>query len=277
VAAPGEDRFGPWFQALETRHLSRLTFGEVRRGLQALSSLYVERRGRLGAGEALEGAGKRAAFALFYGPLHFLLVRGIVRALGAGAPPPRVLVDLGCGTGAAGAAWALEAGGCRVAGIDRSGWAVEEARWNYRALGLPGTAVRGDVMGAVLPGRGGALLAAFTLNEIEKETRAALRDRLLGAARLGASVLVVEPIARRSVPWWAEWSEAFRGAGGRDDEWRFAADLPERLRLFDRAARLDHGELTGRSLWVAGVAAAPATPPAVPAGTPPDPAPSRPE
>jgi SAM-dependent methyltransferase len=250
-----DDRFGPWFQALETRHLSRLTFGEVRRGLQALSSLYVERRGRLGAGEALDGSGKRAAFALFYGPLHFLLVRDIVRALEAGATAPHVIVDLGCGTGAAGAAWAIEGGGgCRVAGIDRSGWAIEEARWNYRVLGLRGTAVRGDVMGALLPGRGGAILASFTLNEIEKEARAALRDRLLCAGRLGAAVLVVEPIARRPIPWWEEWSTAFRDAGGRDDEWRFAPDLPERLRLFDRAARLDHALLTGRSLFLPGAA-----------------------
>ena len=49
--------------------------------LRALSSTYVERRGRLGDGAALSGAGKRAAFALFYGPLHYLLIREIVRAL----------------------------------------------------------------------------------------------------------------------------------------------------------------------------------------------------
>ena len=257
MAASGDDRFGPWFAALETRHLARLSFAEVRRGLVALSSLYVERRGRLGAGAALEGAGKRAAFALFYGPLHFLLVRGIVRALGAGAPRPRVVVDLGCGTGAAGAAWALEAGGCRVTGIDRSGWAVEEARWNYGRLGLLGTAVRGDLAGADLPGRRTAVLLAFTLNEIDDAARESLRERLLGAVRAGSSVLVVEPIARRSLPWWDGWSDAFRAAGGRADEWRLPADLPERLREFDRAARLDHGTLTARSLWAPGADADP--------------------
>ena len=81
------DPFAAWMDALEKRHLKDLTFPEVRRALQALSSLYVERRDRLGQGSALEGAGKRAAFALFYGPLHFLLVRAIVRALGAASSP----------------------------------------------------------------------------------------------------------------------------------------------------------------------------------------------
>ena len=83
------------------------TFKEVRHGLQALSSLYVERRERMAGGAALDGAGKRAAFALYYGPMHFLLVREIVRALALRAP--RRILDLGCGTGTAGAAWALEA------------------------------------------------------------------------------------------------------------------------------------------------------------------------
>lgn len=247
-----DDRFLEWCAALETRHMERLRFAEVRRGLQALSSLYVERRDKVGAGAALEGAGKRAAFALFYGPLHFLLVRAIVRALGAARPAPRSILDLGCGTGAAGAAWAMEAGRrCAVEGIDRSGWAVEEARWNYQTLGVAGRAGRGQVLDAPLPRRGAAILVAFTANELDEETRSALRDRLLRAARGGASVLVIEPIARRAFPWWDAWSAAFREAGGRDDVWRFPAHLPERLRLLDRAARLNHRELTGRSLWFA--------------------------
>jgi hypothetical protein len=62
----------------------------------------------LGAGAPLQGVGKRAAFALYYGPLHFLLIREIVRGLGAADKGVRPIVDLGCGTGDAGAAWALE-------------------------------------------------------------------------------------------------------------------------------------------------------------------------
>jgi SAM-dependent methyltransferase len=246
------DPFPVWFAALESRHLSRLTFVEVRRGLQALSALYVDRGRRLESGAALEGAGKRAAFALFYAPLHFLLTRHVVRALGAAGAGLRNIVDLGCGTGAAGGAWALESGGgCGVSGVDLSGWAVAEARWNYRAWAVRGVAARGDLMSARLPGRGSGILAAYTVNELDEATRAALLGRLLLSARRGARLLIVEPIARRPFPWWESWSKAFLAAGGRDDAWRFPADLPERLRLFDRAAGLDHRELTGRSLWLA--------------------------
>src|SRR3989454_12739562 len=97
--SPAADPFPAWFIALESRHLSRLTFAEVRRGLQALSALYVDRGKRLGTGAALEGSGKRAAFALFYAPLHFLLVRDVVRALGAGEAGPRRIGGSGGGAG----------------------------------------------------------------------------------------------------------------------------------------------------------------------------------
>ena len=76
------------------------------RALRALSSTYIERRATIHHGAALAGAGKRAAFALFYGPLHYLTVSEVVRGLEAGIPAPAVLVNLGCGTGASGAAWA---------------------------------------------------------------------------------------------------------------------------------------------------------------------------
>ena len=46
--------------------------------------------------------------------------------------------------------------------------------------------------------------------------------------------------------------ERFVEAGGRADRWRFTAELPERLRLLDRAAGLDHRELTARSLYLPG-------------------------
>src|SRR5262245_66504985 len=97
-----------WYAALEERHLASLTFPEVRRALQSLSTLYVGKREKIAAGTALDGAGKRAAFALFYGPLHFMTVRAVALALGPAAP--KRIVDLGCGTGVAGAAWASAAG-----------------------------------------------------------------------------------------------------------------------------------------------------------------------
>ena len=241
----------PWLRALEARHLADLTFPEVRRALQALSALYVERRGKISEGAAFDGAGKRAAFALYYGPLHFLLVREIVRALGAARNAPRTIVDLGCGTAAAGAAWALACGGrARLIGVDRNGWALEEARRTAHDFGLDATFRRGDAVEVPLQGPGVGIVAAFCANELDGPARERLREGLLDAARAGSSVLVVEPVARRPVPWWGAWSEAFRAAGGRDDLWRFRLELPELLVKFDRAAGLDHRELTGRSLWI---------------------------
>jgi SAM-dependent methyltransferase len=256
VSPACEPPLAAWFEALEARHLGELTFAEVRRALQALSSLYVERRGDLAGGGALDGAGKRAAFALFYGPLHFELTRRVLRSLGGDAPGATRIADLGCGTGAAGAAWGMEAGPrCEVAGLDRSGWAVEEARWTYRALGVRGSAERGDAARATLPGRGGAAVAAFTVNELTPPARDALRARLLAAGARGVRALVLEPLARRALPWWDGWEEAFVAAGGRADGWRFPAAMPDRWRLLDRAAGLDHRVIGCRSLYLPGRAA----------------------
>ena len=244
------DPFPAWFAALERRHLEVLEFREVRKALQALSSLYVERRGRLGSGAALGTAGKRAAFALFYGPLHLLLIRSIVRELGAATPAPRTIVDLGCGTGVAGAAWALE---ClpppAIDGVDVNPWATGEAQWTYSRLGLTGRAKKGDLARVAKGGRETAVVAAFTVNELETPDRDALRVRLLEG---GGPVLIVEPLARGVSPWWDEWEAEFRAQGGRADEWRFRADLPPALKLLDRAAGLDHAQLTARSLFRAG-------------------------
>lgn len=240
------DPFPAWFAALERRHLETLEFREVRKALQALSSLYVERRGRLGQGAALDSAGKRAAFALFYGPLHFLLIRAIVREVNAGTPPPRTIIDLGCGTGVAAAAWALEcAPPPAIEGVDVNAWATGEAQWTYARLGLPGRARKGDLSRVAIGDRT-AVVAAFTVNELETRARDELLARL---AERGGAILIVEPLARGVSPWWDEWEGAFRAVGGRADEWRFRAGLPPTLKLLDRAAGLDHAQLTARSLY----------------------------
>ena len=248
MSGPPPDPFPAHYAALEARHLGELRFAEVRRALQALSSLYVERREAIALGRALESRGKRAAFALYYGPLHFLLVREIVRGLGL--RPPARLVDLGCGTGSAGAAWALEGRpAASVHGVDRNGWAVGEARWTLRQLGVPGTAARGDAaLGASDPGAG--LVAAFTVNELEAAARGRLLERVRAASAAGAPVLVVEPVSRRVSPWWPEWRDAFARAGGREDEGRFRPSLPPPLALLGKAAGLDCRELVGRSLAI---------------------------
>ena len=244
------DPVGAWLAALDERHLADLTLPEVTRALRALSSLYVERREKLAAGGALDGAGKRAAFALFYGPQHFFVTRLIARALGA-ADAVRRVVDIGCGTGVAGAAIALEAGGAAVEGIDLNPWAVREANWTYRALQLDGRAVAANVSRARLEASPGTLLvAAYAVNEWPEGTQTLLLQRLLDVHVAGAAVLVVEPIGRRVNRWWPGWAEAFRAAGGREDDWRFAAALPPRQRALAKAAGLTVDALTARSLYL---------------------------
>jgi hypothetical protein len=242
-----------WLTALEPRHLATLRFAEVSRGVRALSASYVERRGRLSRGVVLDGGGKRAAFALYYAPLHFLTTREILRSLPGPAAQPDTIVDLGCGTGAAGAAWALELGGRpRIVGIDRHHWAVGEASWTCQLLGLRARVLQGDVLRAPLPTRRSGLVVGWLANELTVDGRARLLDILLTASRRGASVLVIEPIARRAAPWWSSWESAFVMFGGRGDEWRFRVPLPDVVKRLDRAAGLSHDELTARSLWLAG-------------------------
>lgn len=248
-----DEVFQSWFEALEQRHLSALTFPEVRRAVQALSGLYVERRERLDSAAEFNGAGKRAAFAMFYAPLHFLLVREIVRSIRPRLPQNTAILDLGCGTGAAGAAWASEAGSeATVLGIDKNSWALQECRWNYKQLGIPGKTKCADLDILQMP-RAKAIVAAFTINELQSAARARYLQEFLTLSQSGFPVLVIEPIARRLVPWWDDWAGRGAAAGGRVDSWRFRIDLPERLGLMDRAAGLDHRELTGRSLWLPGV------------------------
>lgn len=250
--------FGTWMAALEERHLADLRVPEVTRALRALSSAYVERRrhkatpgeGRQVHG-ALDSAGKRAAFALFYAPLHFIAVSAVVQAHGGQPLPSKTIVDLGCGTGAAGAAWALASQPSpSVLGIDRHPWAVEEANWTYRQLGVDGRARQGDVTRPLSSRRNDSIVAAYVLNELPEDARKRLEDRLLDAAAQGGRVLVIEPIARAIAPWWDDFAARVVRAGGRADEWRLPIDLPPLLEKFDRAAGLNHRELTFRSLFL---------------------------
>ena len=265
-------RFADWIASLEARHLREFTFSEVARALRALSSIYVERRHTLAEGAALGTAGKRAAFALFYGPLHYVLIAHVVGQLPGATTNISSLIDMGCGTGASSAAWATACGPSpRVLGIDRNAWALGEASETYRAFGLLGKTQRADVVPALEKGvgrlfrgaglaakkppdpfSGGAVLAAFAVNELSDAARDAILPHLLERGRRGDRVLVVEPIAGGVARWWPRWRRAFEDAGGRGDQWRFRAELPAIVAKLDRAAGLDHREITGRSLWIGG-------------------------
>ena len=163
------------------------------------------------------------------------------------------LVDLGCGTGAAGAGGRPRGDRPpRLLGIDRHPWALAEAARTYRAFGLAARTERADAPHALLTSPR-AVLAAFTVNELSDASREALLSRLLDRRAPGDRLLIVEPIARFVAPWWTRWRDAIVAAGGRADQWRFVVGLPPIVAKLDRAAGLNHRELTARSLWLSSV------------------------
>ena len=239
-----------WLRELEARHFSDLRFSEVTRALRALSSAYVERRdSALAEHRALDGAGKRAAFALYYGPIHFELIRAIAQRLEQ-PKGPGLVIDLGCGTGVAGAAIAtLTTPGSRVIGIDTHPWTLDEARFTYRALGLSAEVRRGFAGRTRIPENATFVVAAFVVNELKSEERAELLRELTAAVSRGTAVLIVEPISLRISPWWEEWAAAFLQMGGRADEWKIRTDLPPIVKRLAKSSSLRPDSLTARSLF----------------------------
>ena len=235
----GSAQFATFLTELEKRHLADLRFSDVTRALRALSSTYVERReSALADRRALDGHGKRAAFALYYGPIHFLLIQHIARELGI-AGVTGTIVDLGCGTGVAGAALASK--GVRVIGIDTHPWALDEARFTYATFGLSAAAAR-----VRFPADTACVVAAFLVNELTEADRDALLTQILSLRT--ARTLVVEPISNRVSPWWPEWEQAFLAQGGRVDEWKARLDLPPLVKRLAKASGLRPDTLTARSL-----------------------------
>jgi hypothetical protein len=126
---------------------------------------------------------------------------------------------------------------------------VSEARDHLKHLGLRGKLLHQRIDKAPMPTRGEALVAAFAVNELSDDLRGRLLRRLLESTHRDASVLIIEPIARRANRWWMEWSGVFDARGGRTDEWRFPVELPSFVAELDRASGLNHQELSGRSIF----------------------------
>lgn len=252
LSGPLRQAFDDWLAGTLGRFVPPLTFSELRKGVQALSSLYVERRGegRL-ASRAIEGIGKRGALATYYAALHFLVVHHALRMVEPEALAfARRIVDGGCGTGAVGAAVAsFFEGRPEVTGIDRSGWALEEAERTWGAFGVRGRPLRGEFPRAIP--RGGAGLAyvfGWSISELDDDERDALLRKLIGALRRGSALLVVEPLSVRVSPWWADWVQKLAPLHVRDEMIRVAIDRPSFIRDMDKAARLDHQVLGARVL-----------------------------
>lgn len=181
--------------------------------------------------------------------MHYVIVDAIVQTLGLAAQPARSVLDLGCGGGAAGAAWAFRLGGkASVTGVDAHRWALDEAAATYHAFGLRGRTVRARIGQAPLVENADAIVAGWVLNELDDDDRATVIGQLVAKASAGARVLIVEPISGRVSPWWSECAATFAAVNGRADEWRFPAVLPDLVARLDRAAGMRHDELTARSI-----------------------------
>ena len=244
-----------WLQERTQAAEQELSFREIRKGVQAVSADYLGRlRGRSLGNRALDGRAKRAAFATFFSAIHHATVRTwlATEPLGSVRGVRRVL-DLGCGTGAVGAAAALSIRDRPpILGIDRSQWAIEEARACYRAFGLSGSTKR-----ATLPGgmprieSGDLLVAGWSINELEEGSLTAMLETLNRALKKGAGLLIVEPISEKICPWWGAWRRKYQPLGVQEFRVKFPWNRPEWIQRMDKAAHMNHSILSARVLAMA--------------------------
>jgi hypothetical protein len=247
----------PWLAALEQRHLANLTRQEFTRAVRALSARYVERRKQLPDRSPLDSAGKRAAFALFYAPLHFVTAQAALTHLHVRTGLTAML-DLGCGTGVCGAAWALlHDARPSITGVDLHPWTLEEARWNWRTIGLQGQAVRGDLLSsarrlatqsdATLSRTG--IIAGWAINELDAPTRTALLDVIDALVARGVSLVILEPLARGVTPWWDDWAARLAPHGVTEADVKLDVALPAPIAGFSAAAGFRKQELGVRVMY----------------------------
>lgn len=258
VAEPLRTRFDAWLADAVQRHSRELEFREIRKGVQAVSRLYVERRPGVDLGaRALEGRGKRAALATYFGPLHFLTVHHLLTAVGpARLGTVRRVLDLGCGTGAAGAAVAATLAASdapaeppSIVGLDRSGYVLAEARHTYAHFGLAAQTLRGQLPAAIPEaGVGDLLVFGWSVNELSDRARRELRETILQALGRGARLLLLEPLAGPASPWWCAWAQGLSPLGVEEPRHKFPLALPEWIARLDKAAGLDHRTLGARVL-----------------------------
>ncbi len=248
-------RFDAWLDDALTRHTHALEFREIRQGVRALSSLWLERRagGEL-ARRAIEGQGKRAALATYFAPLHLLTLHHALQQFGDETLlGVRRIFDLGCGTGACGAAaGAALARPGSILGVDRSAWVLGEARRTWSQFGLRQRTRRAELPDGIPEGSDGdALVLGWVVNELEAHPRDELRERLRAALTRGARVVVAEPLARGVSPWWEAWGEAL---DARSETVRLRVERPAWIEKMDLASGLDHSTLGARVMFAGGPA-----------------------
>lgn len=255
-------RVDRWIDALIARHTAALSRPEFLKAVRAVSARYTERRAQLGSRSPIDSAGKKAAFAAFFAPLHFVTAQAAAAATGADREPLDAIVDLGCGTGVASAAWASAfPGRMSLHGVDLMPWSLQEAAWNWRMLQLDGRTERRDLVAAAsqyadrstrLPrGRIGFVLG-WSINELAMADRDRLLPHLVTLAHAGHAVLVLEPLANAATPWWGEWERALGADGGMSATWKFDVRLPRALAELDEAAGFRREHLGVKTLFVPG-------------------------
>lgn len=257
MSATDVDPVEAWVEALYAEALADLRWPELRKGVQALSALYVHGRdkGDL-APRAAEGRGKAAAFRCFFAPLHLLVARALVASLPGPGPEealPRQLLDLGCGSGAAGAGVGLQLAAWgsapEIDGVDRVAEHLPHARRTYAALGLRAKLRSGSLPGALgQPGPGQLLVLGWSLNELDPAGRIATVAALRRALDRGAGLLLLEPLSTKISPWWPELADALAEIGVSEHLFKERIPLPEKLRDMDKSAGLDHQLLGCRAL-----------------------------
>ena len=242
-----------WTAALQQRWAATLRFQELRRGAQALSDVYVHTRDRGPlARRAVDGRGKRAAFACYYGVIHALLVASLCGPDGPLLlPGPVRFRDLGCGSGALGAGLAAAGVSLKsVEGVDLVKSNLELARWSYQWWGLRARVRVGRLPGAVGKGSPGELLGlGWCVNELEASDRQKLWSLLARSVEAGSGLLLLAPLSRRAVPWWFEAERALGPLGVESAELRAVIDRPTLVADLDRATGLDHREPGARVLF----------------------------
>ena len=158
------------------------------------------------------------------------------------------MIDVGCGTGAVGAAVAAWLGAAAITGLDTHPWALAEARHTYAAFGLAATLHRGSA-GRLRRPRGPAfIVAGYVANELPGAERDRLLEALVESARHGCGLLVIEPLARALTPWWPSWVSVLAPLGAEAAEWKLDLALPDIVRRLGTAAGLTAGAVNARSL-----------------------------
>lgn len=244
-----EKTFQEWLNANEAFYGQNLTFPEIRRALQALSTRYVQKRDKVHGHDKM-GLGHQAAFCLFYGALHGLIVAETLGKLTPvlQLPSGAKILDLGCGNGICGAVWArLTPNPGPVHGIERQKWAVTATRQTYRQMGLKGLATTGCFLKSKWP-KADAILAAWALNELNTSEREKVRSRMLLHQNQGGYLFVLEPISRAISPWWEKWGQPLLDQGANRGELKLNLSLPPLLAKLDKAAGMNHRQVKVRYL-----------------------------